>query len=141
MRNEHYGVCFNIFKSKTEIRCNRFLCIYVLLLNFFISEIKITITGDTGHALSFVENTCAEKLQKLINGFLQVREEEKAKLKGSLDGSKLGEVTTLNITMINVTTNTTKLTKCWSLDMPHISLNAHLMPTRVAYNPTLFHRK
>lgn len=33
---------------------------------------------------------------------LAIRDEEKAKLSGELQGSQLGLVTTLNITMINV---------------------------------------
>ncbi|CAL8089748.1 unnamed protein product [Orchesella dallaii] len=63
-------------------------------------QIKVTIKGNTGHALNFVEGTSVEKLQKLMNGFLTLREKEKEKLSDG-DVSRLGLVTTINITMIN----------------------------------------
>lgn len=73
-----------------------------ILFPTYFQEVKVTITGNTGHALNFVENTCVEKLHRLMTTLLAIRDEEKAKLSEELQGSQLGLVTTLNITMINV---------------------------------------
>jgi len=73
-----------------------------LLKSFTIcSEIEITVKGNTGHALYFVENTAAEKSRKIIDSFLDLREREKAKL-GENVAVTLGNVTTVNMTMIQV---------------------------------------
>jgi aminoacylase len=67
------------------------------------TEIRITAKGNTGHALHFIKNTAAEKTQKIINSFLSFRESEKAKLgEGEDAAANLGNVTTLNMTMIQV---------------------------------------
>lgn len=73
---------------------------------FGFTEIKITINGNTGHALNFVENTCVEKLHKVMDGFLKIREEEKIKWQncGTNLDALLSHFTTVNITMINVCT-------------------------------------
>lgn len=63
-------------------------------------QIKITLKGNTGHGLFFIENTAAEKLQKVINRFLEVREKEKERLDLSKGVLSLGDVTTINLTMI-----------------------------------------
>ncbi|XP_026817321.1 aminoacylase-1-like isoform X2 [Rhopalosiphum maidis] len=59
----------------------------------------ITCTGQTGHGSILHENTAGEKLQYIINKFMNWREYEKNKLKNS--DLELGDVTTINLTMIN----------------------------------------
>ncbi|XP_060852760.1 aminoacylase-1-like [Rhopalosiphum padi] len=59
----------------------------------------ITCTGQTGHGSILHENTAGEKLQYIINKFMNWREYEKNKLKNSDLGP--GDVTTINLTMIN----------------------------------------
>lgn len=64
-------------------------------------EVRITVKGNTGHALHFIENTAAEKSRRIINSFLNFRESEKLKL-GENGAVNLGNVTTVNMTMIQV---------------------------------------
>ncbi|XP_022177265.1 aminoacylase-1A-like isoform X2 [Myzus persicae] len=59
----------------------------------------ITCTGQTGHGSILHENTAGEKLQFIINKFMNWREYEKTKLQNS--DLELGDVTTINLTMIN----------------------------------------
>ncbi|XP_060874447.1 aminoacylase-1B-like isoform X2 [Metopolophium dirhodum] len=59
----------------------------------------ITCTGQTGHGSILHENTAGEKLQYIINKFMNWREHEKTKLQNS--DLELGDVTTINLTMIN----------------------------------------
>uniref|UniRef100_A0A1I7X080 N-acyl-aliphatic-L-amino acid amidohydrolase n=1 Tax=Heterorhabditis bacteriophora TaxID=37862 RepID=A0A1I7X080_HETBA len=62
--------------------------------------VKITCEGSPGHGSKFIENTAAEKIQSVINSSLAFREEQKNIL--SADSTKtLGDVTTLNMTMID----------------------------------------
>ncbi|KAL6739993.1 hypothetical protein Aduo_013386 [Ancylostoma duodenale] len=61
--------------------------------------LKVTCTGSPGHGSKFIANTAAEKLQKLINTTLAFREEQRKILEG--DHKKtLGDVTTLNLTIL-----------------------------------------
>lgn len=59
----------------------------------------ITCTGQTGHGSILHENTAREKLQYIINKFMNWRDNEKTKLKNS--DLTLGDVTTINLTIIN----------------------------------------
>ncbi|KAL4090367.1 hypothetical protein QTP88_025223 [Uroleucon formosanum] len=61
--------------------------------------LTITCTGQTGHGSILHENTAGEKLQYVINKFMNWREHEKTKLQNS--DLELGDVTTINLTMIN----------------------------------------
>ncbi|XP_025207029.1 aminoacylase-1-like isoform X3 [Melanaphis sacchari] len=61
--------------------------------------LTITCTGQTGHGSILHENTAGEKLQYIINKFMNWREYEKNKLINS--DLSLGDVTTINLTMIN----------------------------------------
>jgi len=62
--------------------------------------IKVTCPGSPGHGSMFLENTAGEKAQYMINKLLAYRAQEKAKLQA--DPSKtLGDVTTVNLTIIN----------------------------------------
>ena len=62
---------------------------------------KFTITGNTGHALRFIENTAAEKLQTVINKMLDFRKKEKQRLESD-PSLGLGDVTSVNMTIIEV---------------------------------------
>lgn len=62
--------------------------------------ITINCPGSPGHGSRFVENTAAEKLRKIINSFLDFREQEKHRLDIS-ECFTLGDVTTVNMTMVN----------------------------------------
>jgi len=60
----------------------------------------VTAKGSTGHASILHENTAAEKIQKVMNKMLSIRETEKSRfLKDKLD---LGDVTSINMTMLGV---------------------------------------
>lgn len=62
---------------------------------------NITCNGNTGHGSRFIENTAAEKLQKVMNSFLAFREEEKNRLHDKCSCLKLGDVTTINLTSLS----------------------------------------
>jgi len=55
--------------------------------------------GNPGHGSKFIEDTAAEKAQKIINKFLTYREEQKQKLAANPNLS-LGDVVTVNLTMM-----------------------------------------
>uniref|UniRef100_A0A671SLT2 N-acyl-aliphatic-L-amino acid amidohydrolase n=1 Tax=Sinocyclocheilus anshuiensis TaxID=1608454 RepID=A0A671SLT2_9TELE len=61
--------------------------------------ITVRCPGSPGHGSRFVENTAAEKLQRVINSFLEFREKEKHRLNTS-ECFTLGDVTTVNMTMV-----------------------------------------
>ncbi|XP_028680864.1 aminoacylase-1-like [Erpetoichthys calabaricus] len=61
--------------------------------------ITVKCTGSPGHGSRFVENTAAEKVQRIINSFLEFREKEKSRLDGDVCLT-LGDVTTVNMTML-----------------------------------------
>ncbi|KAJ8258323.1 hypothetical protein COCON_G00173350 [Conger conger] len=61
--------------------------------------ITVQCPGSPGHGSRFVENTAAEKLHKIINSFLDFREQEKTRLNTS-QCLTLGDVTTVNMTMV-----------------------------------------
>ncbi|CAL8088927.1 unnamed protein product [Orchesella dallaii] len=62
-------------------------------------QFRVTAKGQTGHASILHENTAAEKIHKVINRLLSLRESEKARLK-SLENPDLGDVTSVNMTML-----------------------------------------
>lgn len=66
-----------------------------------IVEFRFTAKGKTGHASILFEDTAAEKIHKIINKLLGLRETEKARLKGNPD-LDLGDVTSVNMTMLSV---------------------------------------
>eukprot|EP01111_Echinosteliopsis_oligospora_P009507 TRINITY_DN279_c1_g1_i1.p1 TRINITY_DN279_c1_g1~~TRINITY_DN279_c1_g1_i1.p1 ORF type:complete len:423 (-),score=128.14 TRINITY_DN279_c1_g1_i1:76-1344(-) len=65
--------------------------------------VRITAKGPTGHGSRFVENTAVVQLLRCVDELLAIRQREFEKLhKGEHEcGKKLGDVTTLNITMLN----------------------------------------
>jgi len=63
-------------------------------------KIQITCPGNPGHGSMLLENTAAQKAQYVINKLLGFREEEKARLESD-PKLKLGDVTTVNLTMMS----------------------------------------
>ncbi|XP_077862170.1 aminoacylase-1-like [Saccoglossus kowalevskii] len=61
--------------------------------------VNVKCTGNPGHGSRFIENTAAEKLQKVIDSFLAFREEQKKRLEKNVD-LRLGDVTTVNLTKL-----------------------------------------
>ncbi|XP_071529982.1 aminoacylase-1-like isoform X2 [Panulirus ornatus] len=55
--------------------------------------------GQPGHGSQFISNSAGEKLRKVINSFLNFRDQEQQKLKEHQD-LHLGDVITLNLTML-----------------------------------------
>ncbi|XP_065213068.1 aminoacylase-1A-like [Planococcus citri] len=62
-------------------------------------QLHVTCCGNTGHGSLLHENTAAEKMQYIINKFLEYRENEKSRLYSNPD-LMLGDVTTINMTML-----------------------------------------
>lgn len=62
-------------------------------------DLQITCTGTPGHGSLLHENTAGEKMQYIVNKFMNWREHEKLKLKNS--DLKIGDVTSINLTMTN----------------------------------------
>lgn len=75
--------------------------LYLLLLLMILPGINVKIPGQPGHGSQFVPNTAGEKLRKVINSFLSYRDEQEQKLKDN-PNLTLGDVTTINLTMLEV---------------------------------------
>lgn len=59
---------------------------------------QITCPGNPGHGSMFIENNAGEKLRRVIDSFLQLRDDEERRLKAN--NLTLGDVTSVNLTMI-----------------------------------------
>jgi aminoacylase len=70
------------------------------MLNILIG-IKFTALGDSGHGSLLLNNTAAEKILRVINKLLGMRQEQKLRLESS-DTFTLGDVTSVNLNMIEV---------------------------------------
>lgn len=64
--------------------------------------VKVSCPGNPGHGSRFIEGTAAEKLRNVINRFLEFREKEKKRLESN-PNLTLGEVTSINLTQLEVT--------------------------------------
>ncbi|ORX96536.1 protein C06A6.4, isoform a [Basidiobolus meristosporus CBS 931.73] len=62
--------------------------------------VRFTFEGNTGHGLKFVENTAVEGLLNSTNTLLKFRAEQKQKLEASNGKLTLGQVSTVNLTML-----------------------------------------
>lgn len=62
--------------------------------------LRIRATGATGHASRFVQGAATHKLMAAVQRFLAFREEQEAKLNSHRCNCRLGDVTTLNLTML-----------------------------------------
>ena len=62
--------------------------------------VQFTAEGKAGHGSILHDNTAAEKIQKVINAMLDMRTKEKERL--IANNLTLGEVTTINLTVLKV---------------------------------------
>jgi len=64
--------------------------------------VKVKAIGPTGHGSRFIQNTAMEKLIRVVNRLLHFRSEQFEELQRSTSqcGKKLGDVTTVNLTML-----------------------------------------
>jgi len=64
--------------------------------------VKFKATGPTGHGSRFVQNSAVEKIMKVVNKMLTLRQEQFDELQRGMAqcGMTLGDVTTLNLTML-----------------------------------------
>ncbi|XP_069938054.1 aminoacylase-1-like, partial [Cherax quadricarinatus] len=65
--------------------------------------IKVKCPGQPGHGSQFLTNTAGEKLYKVIDSFLSYRDEQEGLLKENKN-LRLGDVNTVNLTMLEVMT-------------------------------------
>jgi len=63
--------------------------------------VEVRCPGPPGHGSQFLPNTAGEKLRTVINNFMTYRDEQKHKLDKSNGALQLGDVTTVNLTIIN----------------------------------------
>ncbi|XP_046354328.2 aminoacylase-1B-like [Haliotis rufescens] len=61
--------------------------------------VQVTCKGRPGHGSGFIENTAASKVRKVMNSFLQFRDDEENRLKSDPNLSH-GDVTTVNMTIL-----------------------------------------
>ena len=61
--------------------------------------IEVTVEGQPGHGSQFIKDSVGEKLQVVINKFMNFRAEQKEKMEK--ENLHLGDVTTVNLTMLN----------------------------------------
>ncbi|ESO83652.1 hypothetical protein LOTGIDRAFT_222505 [Lottia gigantea] len=61
--------------------------------------VKVTCSGNPGHGSQLIENTAAEKVQRVINKFLEFRKTEEDRLKSD-ESLSIGSVCTVNMTML-----------------------------------------
>lgn len=62
-------------------------------------EFEVVCKGKPGHGSLFIEDNAGEKLRRVINSALQLRDAEESRLKSN-ENLALGDVTTVNLTMI-----------------------------------------
>ncbi|KAK6017868.1 N-acyl-L-amino-acid amidohydrolase, partial [Ostertagia ostertagi] len=62
--------------------------------------VKVTCSGSPGHGSKFIENTAVEKLRHVMNEALKYREEQRRLLEDN-SSLTLGDVTTLNLTILH----------------------------------------
>ncbi|CAH8643015.1 unnamed protein product [Heterobilharzia americana] len=63
--------------------------------------VNVHFYGNAGHGLSLIENTAAEKFQIFLNHVYVFRKEEKVRLENSQGKLTLGDITTVNMTMMS----------------------------------------
>lgn len=95
-------------------------------------ELIVKCTGSPGHGSLLHENTAGEKLQYIINKFMNWREYEKLRLKNSNLG--IGDVTSINLTMLNggcqINVVPPELTVCFDVRLS-IELNTEAVEKRI----------
>lgn len=68
---------------------------------------RVEAKGPTGHASQFVRETAVEKLLRVLSKIQAFRAEEESKMDAPSCGCKLGQVATVNITMLEAGVKTT----------------------------------
>jgi len=76
-----------------------YIFLFAYVFNFSLIDLKIKCSGTPGHGSLLHENTAGEKLQYIINKFMNWRECEKLRMKNSDLGA--GDITSINLTMLN----------------------------------------
>ena len=96
---------FTVFFGERMLRCNlnKKYILNNIKINFFdyILGVKVSCPGNPGHGSRFIEGTAAEKLRRVINRFLDYRQEEKNRLEAN-PKLTLGDVTSINLTRLEV---------------------------------------
>ena len=62
---------------------------------------KFTAHGHSGHGSLLLNDTAAEKIQRVINRLLAIREQERARYEED-SSLNLGDVTTINLNILEV---------------------------------------
>lgn len=74
------------------------ILLFVYIFNFSFIDLKIKCSGTPGHGSLLHENTAGEKVQYIINKFMNWRECEKLRMMNSELGA--GDITSINLTML-----------------------------------------
>lgn len=64
----------------------------------YFAAIELTCNGQSGHGSAPLENTAGEKVRHILDRFMDYRSNELSKITGE---SNIGNVTNINLTMIN----------------------------------------
>lgn len=85
--------------------------LFVRHLNIFV-DVVIRCKGQSGHGSRLLDNTAGEKLTVVLEKFFAFRETQKKKLEED-PSLKLGDVTTVNLTIIEVDTHAQVFRLCY----------------------------
>lgn len=92
MANDLLWVKILFFYYRTDNKTVVFICSK--------SDVEFICNGQSGHGSLFLKNTPGKKVQFLINKFMDLRDVEEKKLESN-SNIRIGDVTTVNLTMIN----------------------------------------
>ncbi|ESO83653.1 hypothetical protein LOTGIDRAFT_197114 [Lottia gigantea] len=83
--------------------------------------VKVNIKGAPGHGSTFIKNTAADKFNKIVNKFLDLRAEQEKRLESD-PNLRLGDVTSVNLTMVEggvqVNVVPAEMTACFDVRIP-----------------------
>lgn len=68
---------------------------------FFKIVVRFTALGNSGHGSLLLKNTAGEKIRRVINKLMDMREEEQRKFEAA-GSESLGEVTSINLNILEV---------------------------------------
>lgn len=77
----------------------KFTNIYIYLFLSF-SEVEFKVNGTAGHGSLLLKNTAGEKLLYIMNKLSEFRKSESARLDNSNGALTIGDVTTVNLTIV-----------------------------------------
>lgn len=86
----------SIWSKSTSINTNEYY-----LQNIFLVDVVIRCGGQTGHGSRLLDDTAGEKLTVVLEKFFAFRKTQKKQLNDD-PSLKLGDVTTVNLTIIEV---------------------------------------